>query len=102
MESLAIHEVFGDRVPVSSTKPLTGHTLGAAGANEAALCWLSLSSHNTHGSLPPHIWDADDDDKLPALKYVTNGSNYAPIRNCLSNSFAFGGNNASLILGKLQ
>lgn len=98
MESQAVAQVFPQGVPCSSTKPMTGHTLGAAGALEAAFCWLSLSHGNT---LPPHIWDAQPDPQLPALNWVTPGQTLAPAHSrCLmSNSFAFGGNNVSLIIG---
>lgn len=57
MESLATAAVFPTGVPCSSSKPLTGHTLGAAGALEAAFCWLTLSEHNPEALLPPHLWD---------------------------------------------
>lgn len=97
MESLAVTSVFGDRLPCSSTKPLTGHTLGAAGALEAALCWLSLTGG---GQLPPHWWDGEEDPDMPALELVSPGQDdqgVAP-RHVLSNSFAFGGNNIALVL----
>ncbi len=98
MESHAVTQVFPRGVPCSSTKPMTGHTLGAAGALEAAFCWLSL----THGNLlAPHIWDGQGDPALPALNWVTPGQTLAaaPQRCLMSNSFAFGGNNVSLIIG---
>ena len=98
MESHAVAQVFPQGVPCSSTKPMTGHTLGAAGALEAAFCWLSL----THGNaLAPHIWDGEPDPALPALNWVTPGQTLvpAPQRCLMSNSFAFGGNNVSLIIG---
>ena len=56
MESLAVAQVLGNGVPASSTKPLTGHTLGASGAIEAALCWIVLAE-NPQQQLPPHWWD---------------------------------------------
>lgn len=101
MESLAVHTLFGATLPCSSSKPLTGHTLGAAGALEAAFCWLSLSGHNRHGLLPPHVWDQQQDPALPSLALV-DGSQRLDLRRprrLMSNSFAFGGNNVSLILG---
>ena len=98
MESHAVAQVFPEGVPCSSTKPMTGHTLGAAGALEAAFCWLSL---NHDGALAPHVWDGHGDPALPALNWVTPGQALVPTpQRCLmSNSFAFGGNNVSLIIG---
>jgi len=98
MESHAVAQVFPHGVPCSSTKPMTGHTLGAAGALEAAFCWLSLTRDN---ALAPHLWDGQHDPALPALNWVTPGQTLAPTsQRCLmSNSFAFGGNNVSLIIG---
>jgi 3-oxoacyl-[acyl-carrier-protein] synthase-1 len=100
MEARAVSSVLGDRVPVSSTKPLTGHALGAAGAIEAGLCWLSLA-HNPHSLLPPHWWDGATDPELPVLDFAAPGRRAkAPLRYALSNSFAFGGSNASVLLGR--
>lgn len=97
MESTAVMELLGDAVPVSSTKPLTGHALAAAGAIEAAIAWHVLAD-NPGGRLPPHWWDGVRDPQLPPLRLVNPGDalGRAP-RHVLSNSFAFGGNNASLI-----
>lgn len=98
MESLAVARVFPDGVPVSGTKPLTGHALGAAGALEAAFCWLALT--DPAGRLPPHVWDGEADAELPRLETVAGGRCFPPGRRiAMSNSFAFGGNNLSLILG---
>ncbi len=98
MESLAVAAVLGPAVPVSSTKPLTGHALGAAGAIEAVLAWLALVD-NPQGLLPPHWWDSRRDSALPALTVAEPGSRLGrPLRHVLSNSFAFGGSNASLLL----
>ncbi|MCO8162602.1 beta-ketoacyl-[acyl-carrier-protein] synthase family protein [Pseudomonas sp. 21LCFQ010] len=101
MESLAVHALFPDGVPCSSTKPLSGHTLGAAGALEAAFCWLSLAQDNTDSALPPHVWDGQADPQLPVLHWTTANSRLsrATPRYLMSNSFAFGGNNISLIIG---
>ena len=101
MESLAVSALFPDGVPCSSTKPMTGHTLGAAGALEAAFCWLSLSADNPQHALPPHVWDGQPDPDLPPLNWVTPATRLASIapRYLMSNSFAFGGNNVSLIIG---
>jgi len=99
MESLAVAEVLGQTVPVSSTKPMTGHTLAAAGAIEAAIGWLTLVD-NPQGLLPPHRWDGRADPALPGLAVVEPGWALGrPPRHVLSNSFAFGGNNATLLLG---
>lgn len=96
MESRAMQAVFAAPVPASATKPLTGHTLGAAGAIEAALCWLTLA-RNPAGLLPPHWWDGEADPELPPLALVTPGQAAPrPPRHLLSHSFAFGGSNAVL------
>ncbi len=101
MESAAVAALFPHGVACSSSKPLTGHTLGAAGALEAAFCWLSLSPLNPDQQLPPHRWDGEPDPALPALLLVAAGTRMNPTRprRMMSNSFAFGGNNISLILG---
>ena len=101
MESLAVAATFGQTVPCSSTKSLTGHTLAAAGALEAAFCWLSLTDARAERRLPPHIWDREADPALPPLAFVNVGDHLpaAGRRYLMSNSFAFGGNNSSLILG---
>jgi 3-oxoacyl-[acyl-carrier-protein] synthase-1 len=101
MESLAVNAIFPEGVPCSSTKPLTGHTLGAAGALEAAFCWLSLAPENSEHAVPPQLWDGEADPQLPALRWTAPGARLAlSNRRCLmSNSFAFGGNNISLIIG---
>lgn len=100
MESLAVRQVFAQDLPCSGTKPLTGHALGAAGALEAAFCWLAIAGD---GRLPPHVWDGAADPALPALSLVEYGQRFSDggARICMSNSFAFGGNNASLIIGEV-
>lgn len=98
MESRAVHAVLGGQVAASSTKPLTGHALGASGAIEAALCWTALAENPAH-RLPPHWWDGQPDPELPALALVAPGTvAAAPLRRVLSSSFAFGGSNAVLAL----
>lgn len=95
MESLAVNRIFGPDIPCSSTKPLTGHTLGAAGALEAIFCYLTLMGD---GRLPPHLWDGQRDPALGELNALgLDRLNSAP-RYVMSNSFAFGGNNIALIL----
>jgi 3-oxoacyl-[acyl-carrier-protein] synthase-1 len=96
MESRAVAELFGLALPCSSTKPLTGHALGAAGAIEAAIAWLTVAGD---GHLPVHHFDGQRDAELPAISLVAPGQRLpAAPRHVMSNSFAFGGNNASLIL----
>ena len=100
MESLAVERVLGREVRVSSTKPLTGHALAAAGAIEAAFAWHALVD-NPHGRLPVHWWDGAADPALPALRPVAPGLSLGrPVRHVLSNSFAFGGSNASLLFSR--
>jgi 3-oxoacyl-[acyl-carrier-protein] synthase II len=98
VETQAIKHVFGPRagqLAVSSTKSMTGHMLGAAGAVEAAICALALE----HGTLPPTI-NYDTPDPLCDLDYVPNQSRAAKIEAALSNSFGFGGTNSTLVLGR--
>lgn len=138
MESLAVGKLFGNTVACGSSKPATGHCLGAAGAIEAGLCWLLLSDLNSNSLLPPHLWDGVADPDLQPLNFVANSprinrdnlielGSLQPTRiipstssaqmlskgqinrleshglnslqYCLSNSFAFGGNNVSLLIG---
>lgn len=96
MESHAVARVFGSQIPCSSTKPLTGHTLGAAGALEAVFCYLTLLRGN--GRLPRHLWDGMRDPALAELLALGADTLTRPPRRVMSNSFAFGGNNIALIL----
>jgi 3-oxoacyl-[acyl-carrier-protein] synthase-1 len=90
-------------VPCSSSKSLTGHTLAAAGALEAAFCWLGLVDRAGGHRLPPHIWDGVADPQLAPLSFTQAGDRLPEggRHRLMSNSFAFGGNNASLILGQV-
>lgn len=102
MESRVVADLFG-AVPVSSTKGLTGHTLGAAAAIEAAFCWLAMQDENTDGRLPAHLWDGQSDPALPALNVAAPGARLGRRLDwALSNSFAFGGSNAALVLGRTK
>ncbi len=103
MESRVVHDLFGPEVPVSSTKGFTGHALGAAAALEAALIWLAMQADNADGLLPPQLWDGVPDAALPVLNVAAPGARLGrPLDWALSNSFAFGGSNATLILGRTQ
>jgi 3-oxoacyl-[acyl-carrier-protein] synthase-1 len=93
MEAGVVGAMFGLDTPCASTKPLTGHTLGAAGAVQAALCLLAMEE----GKLPPHVWDGARDPELPAIRLAGVGEN-ARLSRILSASYAFGGNNATLVL----
>ena len=98
MESLAISEVFGKDTKVSSSKHLTGHTLGAAGALEAGLCWLYLAYPEFNQLVCNQVIK---DESLAEIGLITQPET-AEINTCLSNSFAFGGNNVSVVLGHLN
>jgi 3-oxoacyl-[acyl-carrier-protein] synthase I len=100
MEARAMSEVFPGGVPCSSTKPSTGHTLGAAGALEAGLCWGLLAGYSEDGWLPAQINDGIVDPAIMPLDLVRPGRLPAsPPRLALSNVFGFGGTNVSLLLG---
>lgn len=103
MESRAVNGLFGPAMACSSTKAMTGHTLGAAGAVEAAFLWLTLSrEYNPHACLPPQLGEGDYDPALPPLALTDGGSRFDPSGPVamLSNSFAFGGSNCALVLGR--
>ena len=106
MEAKAVDAVFGAqgiKVPVSTIKPVTGHTLGAAAALEAAICWKALVENNKKNNikLPVQIWDGEQDEELPQLNIVDRKTAEVKeeLKVCFSNSFAFGGANACLVLG---
>jgi len=102
IESAFTHRMFGDKLPCSSTKALTGHTLGASGAIAAAFLWLALSSEKDGKiPLPPHVWDGQVDPSLPPLHFSKPGEFVVSINGSfalMSNAFAFGGSNTSIIL----
>src|ERR687893_215565 len=94
-ETQAIKAAFGDvayRVPISSTKSMTGHLLGAAGALEAALAIMAIE----HGLVPPTINQTSPDPDCD-LDYVPNVARRATVEHVMSNSMGFGGHNVSLI-----
>lgn len=108
MEAKAVAQVFGSlaaAVPASSTKPMTGHTLGASSAVELAACWLSIVNNDKKSSaeikLPLHVYDGNYDPELPRLNLIGPETKFNKrINVCMSNSFGFGGCNVSLIIGK--
>lgn len=95
LETLAIKKIFGEQspVPISSTKSLTGHLLGAAGAVEAIACVKSLMEGFIHGT-----YGYETPDPLCDLDYVVNGGRAVQVDYALSNSLGFGGHNACIIL----
>jgi len=100
LESLAIRTLFGEhagRIGVSSTKSMTGHTLGAAGGIEAGITALAVY----HQTMPPTI-NQDTPDPDCTLDYVPWTARTAPITYAMSNSFGFGGTNAALLLRRFD
>lgn len=92
-EGLAIAKLFGPRVPVSSTKSMMGHSLGAAGAVEAVFCVLAIRG----GFFPPNI-NFHECDPAWNLDIVANRSRAGAVGRAVSNSFGFGGTNASIVI----
>ncbi|HEX79112.1 MAG TPA: beta-ketoacyl-ACP synthase II [Dehalococcoidia bacterium] len=98
METEAIKSVFGEHAyttPVSSTKSMTGHMIGGAGAIEASFCILAIRN----GIIPPTINLVNPDPDCD-LDYVPNEARHTEVNIALSNSFGFGGHNSTLILGR--
>ena len=96
MEAKAVTRVFGLDLPCSSTKPMTGHMLGAAGAGEAAFTIMALQS----GRLPAHLWDGERDPEMPPIRLVAGTGETGDFSAAMSCSYAFGGNNIALVLEK--
>ncbi len=98
METKAIKTIFGEyayKVPISSTKSMTGHLIGCAGAAESAFCTLAIQ----HGVIPPTINLTNPDPECD-LDYVPNTARQARVTTALTNSFGFGGHNSVLIFRK--
>lgn len=101
-ESLAIKKVFGDHaynLNISSTKSMTGHLLGAAGAIESIACILAIK----HNFIPPTInFEVEDDAIDNKLNFTFNKAQERPVKAALSNTFGFGGHNTSVIFKELE
>jgi len=99
-ETIAVKTVFGEnayKIPVSSTKSMTGHLIGGAGAIEAAICIKTIQE----GIIPPTINLIHPDPECD-LDYVPNVARRTPVKTALSNSFGFGGHNSTLIFKKYE
>jgi 3-oxoacyl-[acyl-carrier-protein] synthase II len=99
-ETHAIKAVFGPhaaRLPISGTKAMHGHALGASGAIEAAICMLALA----RDYLPPTI-NLDEPDPACDLDYIPHRGRWQRVRHVMSNSFGFGGINAVLVFGRVD
>ncbi len=99
-ETKAIKRVFGDRayrIPISSTKSMTGHLMGAAGTVEGIVCIKTLQSGVIHPTINYEYPDPECD-----LDYVPNKPREADVRIALSNSFGFGGHNATIVFKKIE
>ena len=100
METRAVKTVFGDaayKIPISSTKSMTGHLLGAAGAIEAIACIKAINN----GVIPPTINYREKDPELD-LDYVTEGSREVDVKYAISNNFGFGGHNGSVVFKRFE
>jgi len=99
-ETIAIKKVFGDRakkIPISATKSMTGHLLGAAGSTEAIFTILAIQD----GIIPPTI-NYEEPDPQCDLDYVPNAARRQPLNIAMSNAFGFGGTNATLVFKKFE
>ena len=99
-ETMSIKRIFGESapaIPVSSTKSMVGHTLGAAGAIESAVVVLSLRDQRIHGTRNLEIPDPDCD-----LDYVADGAREVELTSAMTNSLGFGGHNSSLIFKRWE
>ena len=100
VETLAIKKAFGEqayKVPISSTKSMTGHALGGAGAIEAVACILSIRDNKIHPTINYETPDPQCD-----LDYVPNKARSLEVKKVLSNSFGFGGQNACVVFAEFE
>ncbi|MEP9412459.1 MAG: beta-ketoacyl-ACP synthase II [Candidatus Brocadia sp.] len=100
IEMKAVKKVFGQyvsKIPVSSTKSMLGHQLGASGSVEVIICAMVIKE----GVVPPTINYETPDPECSGLDFVPNVAREKKVRKCLSNSFGFGGHNASIVLGQV-
>ena len=95
-ESVAVHAVFEGKITAGSTKPLTGHCLGAASSLETALCCKLIE--NGEKKVFPHVFDGQYDENLPKIKLADKKTVLNRLKTCLNLSFGFGGTNAAIIL----
>lgn len=96
MEARAVYNVFKDKVPASSTKPLTGHCLGAAASIETAFCCKLIDSKTDR--VYPHIYDNQYDETIPKIKLADKNPISRKVKTCLCTSFGFGGTNCAIVL----
>ncbi len=98
MEANAVYKIFGGSTPASSTKPLTGHCLGAAASIETYICYEILKGVR---KMPVHLYDGEYDNNIPKINLVNEDTpQEKDVKVCMCNAFGFGGTNAVLIIGK--
>lgn len=97
-EGKAVHNIFGNKVPASSTKPLTGHCLGAAASIEIALCCKLIEKNSKKAY--PHIYDGMYDENIPKINLANSETKFEGIKTCLTTSFGFGGTDCAMIIKK--
>ena len=98
MEAKAVNLTLGATF-ASTLKPQIGHTLGAAGAIESAICAMLCMEENS--TLPPHVYDGEYDESLEAINLVKSGTKF-DVKTAMSLSFAFGGDNAAIIFKRVR
>ena len=100
MESETINKTGAENIYCSSSKTAFGHTIGAAGAMELGVCYLTLSSFNKEKIIPRHLYDGEYDNNLKKINLATEKIYAEKLNNCMSVSFGFGGSNTCIIIGK--